>query len=181
MKCEKCESLLGYGDKYCNICGEKVSKGAYDEDYRNTIWGKFDKWSDKIDTWTLKKITDHILFKVGIIILILLWGFFDAYTDITNIKLLESERYEIEYNKAEDEYYIVSEDAEVDLNLYIPAHAEKITVTEFMSEDEANKSDLLPSEYNGKAIKVKKGEFDYITISSVKEEKITDTVKIYVK
>ncbi len=181
MKCEKCESLLGYGDKYCNICGEKVAKGAFDEDYNHTLWGKIDKWSDKVDTWTLKKIIDHPATKIIITILILLYGAFDAYTDLTDIKFLESEEYLVEYNKKADEYYVTSPDDEVDLNLYIPRHAEKITVTEFLDEGGVSTRDMLPEEYKEKPITVKKGDFDYITISSFKEEKTTDTVKVYVK
>ncbi len=179
MKCLKCDSPLHYGDKFCNECGDKIEKGAYEVDYAKTIWGKLDKISDKLETFTLKKFVDSWITKTVILLLVLAVGFFDAYTDLTNIKFLESESYIIEYNKKADEYYIRTEEQELDLNLYIPKHSEKITITEYKA-DTTQMRDVLPEEYSKKAIKVKKNEFDYITISSVRGEKITDTVKIYV-
>lgn len=175
MKCVKCESALHYGDKYCNVCGEKIEKNAYNEDYAKTIWGKFDKLSDKWETFTLKKFIDNWITKVLILLVVLAWGFFDAYTDYTNIKFLESESYRIEYNKKTDEYYIRTQDNEVSLNLYIPKHAEKVTVTEYKGEEKITK-DLFPED----SVKVKKNDFDYMLISSVRGEKVTDIVKIYV-
>ncbi len=179
MKCVKCESELHYGDKFCNTCGEKIEKGTYEQDYAKTIWGRFDKLSDWWETFTLKKFIDNWVTKIIILLLVLAWGFFDAYTDFTNIKFLESENYKIEYNKKEDEYYIRTEEEEVNLNLYIPKHSEKITITEYTAEA-VNVRDVLPEEYSENPVKVKKNEFDYMTISSVRGEKITDTVKIYV-
>lgn len=179
MKCLKCEASLHYGDKFCNVCGDKIDKGAYEEDYAKTIWGKLDKISDRLETLTLKKFIDSWITKIVILLVVLAVGFFDAYTDFTSIRFLESESYIIEYNKRADEYYVRTEQQEVDLNLYIPKHSEKITITEY-KEDTTEMRDILPEEYSKKAIKVKKNEFDYITISSVREGKTTDTVKIYV-
>ena len=172
MKCKTCESDLHYGDKFCNICGNKVESGAYDEDYAKTIWGKFDKISDWWEKFTLKKFLDNWITKIVILLLVLGWGFFDAYTDLTNIKFLDSEVYAIEYNKKADEYYIRTNDDSVDLNLYIPRYSDKITITEYEGEESVGTRDMLPEEYKEKAITVKKNEFDYITISSVKGEKI---------
>lgn len=180
MKCVKCEADLHYGDKFCNTCGEHVAKNAYEEDYKKTIWGKLDKLNDWWETLTLKKFLDNWIVKILILVAILGWGVFDAYTDLTNIKLLESESYKIEYNKKADEYYIKTDEEEINLELYIPRHSEKITVKEFIGEDEINAREMLPEEYQKEAVKVKKGEFDYVTVSSVKGEKVTDTVKVYV-
>ena len=180
MKCKKCESSLHYGDKFCNVCGEIVEKGAYEEEYGKTIWGKFDKFEDKYETMTLKKVVDHWITKVLILVLVLGWGFVDAYTDLTNIKFLSSDNYKIEYNKDIDEYYIRTSEDEVDLNLYIPRHSEKITITEYNGEEVVNTRDMLPEEYKDTPVTVKNNKQNYITISSVKNEKITDTVKFYV-
>ena len=179
MKCQKCDAALHYGDKFCNECGEKIEKKAYDEDYKKTIWGKFDKLSDWWETLTLKKFLDNWITKIIILLVVLAWGFFDAYTDLTNIKFLESENYKIEYNKQLDEYYIRTQEEEFSLNLYIPKHAAKITVTEYNGE-EVNTRDILSEKISKDSIIVKKGNFDYMTISSVKGDKITDTVKVYV-
>lgn len=180
MKCKTCESDLHYGDKYCNVCGEKVESGAFEEDYSKTIWGKLDRINDKWEKFTLKKIIDHWITKVIILLLVIGWGVFDAYTDFTNIKFLESDVYTIEYNKTVDEYYIRTNEETVNLNLYIPKHAEKITITEYNGEEAISSRDMLPEEYKAEAITVEKNEFDYLTISSVKNGKVTDTVKFSV-
>lgn len=180
MKCKKCESSLHYGDKFCNICGEKVEKGAYEEDYKKTVWGRFDKWGDRLEALTLKKFTDHWITKVIILVLVLGLGFFDAYTDLTNIKFLASENYKIEYNKKTDEYYIRTSEEEIDLNLYIPKHSEKITITEYSADGVLGSRDMLPEEYKQSSVKVKNNKLNYVIISSVRNDKITDTVKFYV-
>lgn len=180
MKCKKCEFPLHYGDKYCNTCGEKIEKGAYEEDYAKTVWGKFDKLSDWWETFTFKKFIDNWVVKVIILLLVLVWGIFDAYTDLTNIKFLQSDYYRIEYNKKADEYYIRTSEKEVDLNLYIPRHSEKITITEYEGENAVSSKDMLPEDYKEHPVKVKNNESVCVTIFSVRDEKITDTVKFYV-
>ena len=180
MKCKTCENELHYGDRFCNACGEKVELGLYEEDYSKTIWGKLDKINDKWETFTLKKIVDNWITKVIVLLLVLGWGCFDAYTDYTNIKFLESEVYTVQYNKEADEYYIRTNEDSVDLSLYIPKHATKITINEYNGEDMVDSRDMLPEEYKSEAITVKKNEFDYITISSVKGDKVTDVVKFSV-
>lgn len=179
MKCAMCDSDLHYGDQYCNICGEKVPKDTYDADYAKTVWGRIDKMQNKVEKLTLKKFLDNWITKTVILLVILAVGFIDAYTDFTNIKFLNSESYVIEYNKKADEYYIRTDLEEVDLNLYIPKHAEKIAITEY-KDDSSKMWYMLPEEYEKKAARVKKNEFDYMTISSVAKEKIKDTVKLYV-
>lgn len=180
MKCIKCESSLHYGDKYCNTCGEKIEKGIYDEDYAKTIWGIIDKISDWWETFTFKKFIDNWVVKVIVLLFVLVWGFFDAYTNLTNIKFLESENYKVEYNKTADEYYIRTNEKEVDLNLYIPKHSEKITITEYNGANVVSSKDMLPQDYKGHPVKVKNNGSVCVTISSVINEIITDTVKFYV-
>lgn len=179
MNCTKCNFKLHYGDKFCNNCGEKVEKGAYDEAYKKTVWGKLDKANDVWQTMTLKKFLDHWITKGIILIAVLVWGFFDAYTSLANIRFLESENYTVEYNKKLDEYYIRTEEDIVDLSLYIPRYSEKIKITEHKADKKETRI-MLPEEYKKHAVRVKKNEFDYVTISCVRNEKNTDTVKLYV-
>lgn len=180
MKCLKCEAPLHYGDKFCNACGEKIEKGTYDADYAKTVWGKFDKLSDWWEVFTLRKFVDNWIVKAVVLVLILAWGLFDAYTDLTNIKFLESENYTVEYNKVQDEYYIRTSLDEVDLNLYIPKHSEKITITEYSGDEAVSSKDVPPEVYRETPVKVKNNSSVCVTISSVRDEKITDTVKFYV-
>ena len=180
MKCTKCESQLAYGDKYCNTCGEKIPLSSYGDDYKKTLWGKIDKVNDWYDTLLLKKITDSIIFKILLLVLILSWGLFDAYTDYTNIKLLESESYTIEYNKKLDEYYIYTPEEEVRLNLYIPGYTDSIGVKEYIGDEITNEKEMSSEKGKSSTVVVKKEGFDYVVIESVKESKVTDSVKIYI-
>lgn len=179
MKCEKCNNQLHYGDKFCNTCGEKIPANFYEEDYKHTIWGFFDSLSEKWDKLFLKKITDHIIFKIVVVALILLGGFFEVYTDVSNIKLLKSDEYKIEYNKKEDEYYFRTDKEEVDLRAYIPRHADEILIKEFDENGNAEEKYIPKKEYSERRQKLHKGEYVYVTVSSVKGKKVTDTVKIY--
>ena len=36
MICEKCNSKLHYGDKFCNVCGEKIDTTGYEKEYNKT-------------------------------------------------------------------------------------------------------------------------------------------------
>lgn len=180
MKCTKCDSLLHYGDRFCNTCGEKINKKTYEEDYKKTIWGKLDKINDWWETFTLRKFIDNWVVKIIILLLVLVWGFFDAYTELSDIKFLESENYMIEYNKKLDEYYIRTSEEEVELNLYIPRYSDKIIVTEYNGEEVLSEKEMLPEEYKVRPVKVKNNNKVCVIISSVKEDKVTDTVKFYV-
>ncbi len=180
MICEKCSSQLHYGDKFCNICGEKIDKSAYEADYNKTVWGIIDKGTDWYETIFLKKITGNWIFKVLLLLIIAAWGFLDAYTDFTSIKILESESYSIEYNKRLDEYYIRTSEEEININLYIPGYTDNIKVKEFTADEVTEEKDMTPEEYKDIPITVKKNSFEYLTVDSIKNDKISDNIKIYV-
>ncbi len=179
MKCEKCNCELHYGDKFCNSCGEKIPAGYYEEDYKHTVWGFIDRLSDKWDNFFLKKITDHIVFKIVFVVLILLGGFFEVYTEVSNIKLLESDEYTIEYNKKADEYYFRTDKDSVDLKAYMPRHADEMLIQEFSEKGEVEEKYIPKKEYSERNQKLHKGQYAYVQVSAVKEKKVTDTVKIY--
>lgn len=180
MKCEKCGAPLRYKDKYCNVCGEKASNEKYDEFYEKTLWGVLDKINDDWETLSFKKLVDNWVVKLLVLAAVLIWGFFDSYTGLTNIRFLSSETYQVEYNKLDDEYYIRTDRKEVNLNLYIPRYTEKISIKEYTDESVGKEREMLSKEYENTPIRVKKGKFDYLTISSVRGEKTTDCVKVYI-
>ncbi len=179
MICEKCNSKLGYGDKFCNTCGEKIPASLYEDDYKDTAWGKFDNLSNKWDTFFLKKIFDSWVFKTLVVLAVLAVGLLEVYTDIINIKLLDSEAYKIEYNQNTDEYYVRTEQQSVDLLLYIPKHADRICSREYIGGEVSEERVMTYEEYSKEALKIAKDEFDYVTVSSLKGEQITDTVTVY--
>ncbi len=180
MQCEKCLSKLNYKDKYCSVCGEKINIKDYEKDYNKTVWGILDKISDWWEIIQLKKFTDHWITKLLILTLILGWGLFDIYSEYTNIKLLESDNYKIEYNKKLDEYYIRTPQNEVNINMYIPGHSDKITVKEYENNKITGEKVMLKEEYSKTPVTLEKGKYDYILVNSQKLDKTTDTVKLYI-
>ncbi len=181
MICEKCSSKLHYGDKFCNTCGEKIDVAGYDKDYDKTVWGFIDKVNDCFDIILLKKITDNWIFKILLLLAIATWGFFDTYTDVASIRILESESYRVEYNKKLDEYYIRTSADEVDLNLYIPKRTDKIKFKEVNGNQTVTEEDMTPDEYmEKKKALIKKNSFEYLTVDAVKNDKISDSIKIYI-
>ena len=180
MKCKKCGYELNYGAKYCNSCGEEIPKSAYIEDYNKTVWGVADKFLDWYDKLTLKKITENIIFKIVILLLVLGIGIFNAYSSYANIRLLKSESYEIEYDRKEDFYYIVTPDAEVTISVYIPKNAEKVIVYGITNDEEITQTEFLPDDYT-KGIVAKKNEFDSIKVDTIKADKVSDSVNLTVK
>ena len=180
MKCVKCGYELNYGAKYCNGCGEEIPKDAYSEEYNKTIWGIADKILDWYDKLTLKKFTENMVFKIVILLLVLGIGVFNAYSAYANIRLLKSESYEIEYDRKEDLYYIVTPDAEVTISMYIPKNAEKVMVYGITDEEEITQTEFLPDDY-AKGIVAKKDEFDSIRVDTIKNDKVSDSVNLTVK
>ena len=183
MICEKCNSKLHYGDKFCNVCGEKIDTTGYEKEYNKTIWGVIDKIADFLDIIMLKKITGNWIVKVLLLLAIAGWGFFDAYTDFASIRILESESYSVEYNKNLDEYYVRTSKDEIDLNLYIPKYTDNIKFKE-VNDKETSVEDMTVEEYiekkKEKELLVKKNSFEYLTVDSVRNGKVSDSIKVYI-
>ena len=66
------------------------------------------------------------------------------------------------------------------LHFYIPRHSDKITITEYSSDEIVSQKDMSAQEYKEHPITIKNNKFNYTIISSVRDEKVTDTVKFYV-
>lgn len=181
MNCTKCSQPLEYGVKYCNHCGEKVEKGAFEEEYMNTVWGKIEKIEDKYETITLSKFTGHIAVKIFVIIFILIIGIFEISTDYFKIRILPGDNYSVEYNKKEDEYYFITEDFETNINMYIPKNIDVVKMTTFdNNENEISVKELTTEQYLQTPISVKKGEYSFATVETLKDGKTKEKVKFSV-
>lgn len=179
MKCTECGYETNYGANYCNNCGASLEK-ANDEIYNRTVWGYADKFLDWYDALTLKKITGNIIFKIVVLLLVLGIGIFNAYSSYANIRLLKSETYEIEYDKDADFYYIVTPEEEVNILLYIPKNAEKVIVRGITDGQEVVETEFLPDDYS-KGIIAKKNEFDSISVDTIKDDAVSDSINLIVK
>lgn len=180
MTCEKCNSPLNYGESYCNTCGEKASKSIYEDRYNHSLWGKLDKAKDVYDTLFLKKITDSIICKIIVLLALLAFVVFKILTNSFSISFAESGNYTVQYNKELDEYYILTKEDEVYLNLNIPKLTDRIKLSEFTGESPSDEKAISTEQFVKEGVCVKKGSFDYLLIEAVSKDKSLDTVKVLV-
>ncbi len=179
MICENCKSPLHYRDKYCNICGEKIDKSIYDEEYNKTIWGKFDKFSDWWETASLKKFTDNFIVKIIVLVAVFLCAYLGISHKYNSIMILEND-YKIEYNQTLDEYYIRTHKEEALLNFHIPKRTEKILIKEFDEKTSINEKSILAENEEAKSIIIKKSDLKYISVEAITKDKVIDCIKVYI-
>ena len=180
MNCERCNSPLSYGSKYCNTCGEKVPSGTYDAEYKETIWAKFDTAKDKYDTLFLKKITGSILFKILSLAAVLAYFFFTMYGNLMGIRLKDSDAYSIQYNKEKDEYYISAKQTEAQLDMYVPLGTDNVVFSAFDGDEKKETKKYTTEQYRNKGYTVNEGEYDYILVEALRKGKTADKIKIIV-
>lgn len=180
MNCEKCQASLPYGTKYCNTCGEKVPKGAYDAEYNDTVWAKLDKVKDEYDSLMFKKITGNIVFKIAALAAVLGYFFFTMYGHLSGIRLKENIDYTISYNTELDEYYISPKSDRANLEMYAPIGTDKLVFTAMAGGKKADEKKFTPAQYEKKGYEIAEGEYDYIVVKAMRNGKKADSVKILV-
>lgn len=171
MHCPKCLKYVPYGAKYCQSCGEAIPTDERSNAYKKTIWGKLQRIEDWYKTLALKKITDSVIFKVLILLIILGIGLFNVYRNGTQLKIMDSDMYNVQYNTALEEYYILTDADEVVLNLYIPKKTEGLLLTGYdESGNVLEKRTLTASDYEKTdVLRVRKDEYAYLTLDAAKE------------
>lgn len=128
MKCSQCKTENVIHANYCKNCGHPFFEKDREETLSKTIYGTL----DKIETWwsnlQLKFITDHIIFRVFVILVILVYGLFMLKQNGAEFRIADSEQYRIQYNTVDNEYYLLTEYNEIGLNLYIPFQMDQLVV-----------------------------------------------------
>lgn len=119
---------------YCASCGHAFTEQEKAEAYSRTIYGKLDRFEEARSWLTLKKITGNLVFRIAVLACIALAGILSHTNQGTEMKLLESEEYVIDWNKERNEYYLYSDLDEVHLKLYLPGQPEAVGVTELDEE-----------------------------------------------
>ena len=182
MLCEKCNSTLDYGAKYCTTCGEKISSELLTEEYSHTLWGKIQNIEDWYSKLSLQKFTGHIIVKIVVLVAILAYGVFQLYQNGTDIKILASDSYSVAYNQSADEYYIKTAEQETNLNLYIPSFTDNVRLTGYDKDGGImNEKTLSPEDCKQEdAFLIKKNEFAYTTIQLIRNNNPADSLKIYI-
>lgn len=178
MKCVKCKTDNIINANYCKNCGYEFSKKEKKKAKRWTLaW--FLEIIDKIKSiFDLSIITGNILFKVLSVIVILIVGIYYSITSGTNLKILNSDNYQIQYNTKLDEYYLIANKEETTLNLYVPNRTKNIIIKHLDGKDLI----IEEKEYckECEVLLNSNGSEDYYIIETKYENNNLDRMKLYV-
>ncbi len=141
MKCSKCKTENIAIANYCKNCGnqfttqekEKAQKSSTVEILKKAedIKGKADKAKDIL---SLSFITDNLYVRIALIIIPFITGMIFGGGD-NSMKIRKSNRYNVYYNTATEEYFLEVEDNNIDLLLYVPKDTDTISVSFNQSGD----------------------------------------------
>ena len=129
MRCRNCgrENLLRAN--YCAECGAPFAQEQRDAAYSRTVYAKLDWLDDAWQTLKLDKITGNLFFRIAVLALIVLVGWSNIRDHgATDFSVLDGEDYEVQYNAAAQEFYILSQEDTVTVSLYVPGKAEDLQV-----------------------------------------------------
>ena len=178
MKCSKCGKKNIVRANYCISCKNEFTEEEQEKAYKKTIWGKLEKIEEWYNHLTLATITDHIAFKILMLLLVLGAGLYYYFTRGIDTKILNSEAYEVYYSKEAGEYYLVVDDnaKEIKLGLYIPNRVLKLDIEHYKKDGELidtktykEEDDLILSTYDE----------DYYNIKSTYDSK-EDNIKMFI-
>jgi len=136
MRCIKCGIKNITSANYCKRCANKFTKKEQKKSRQKTIVGKIELIENVYNTCTLKIITDHIIFKICSLLIVLGIGIYFWVNNGLDLKLLNGDNYDIQYNIKEDEYYFMTSNTKVFLNLYVPNRTEEIVVKHYDKSNE---------------------------------------------
>ncbi len=182
MHCPKCLKYVPYGAKYCQNCGEAIPDTVRKNAYQKTLWGKLQRLEDWYKTLALKKVTDSIIFKAFILAVILGYGLFNLYLNGTQLKIMDSDMYDVQYNTKLDEYYVLTEADEVVLNLYIPNKASTLHLTGYDAEGAVlEERTIAPADFeNPESLAIKRDAYAYLTLEMQQGETAKGQLKCLV-
>ena len=181
MECPKCNKKNIVKANYCIECKHKFTEEDQEKAYKKTLFGRLDSIETWYDHLTLSTITDHILFKIFLLLLVLLTGLWYYHNKGINTKILESKNYEIYYNKSNDEYYLVTDDniEAVKLNIYRPNRVKELVLVHYDKDDKEIES-INYDDNEESDISLKSYNYDYYVLHSTYLDNKHDKLKIYV-
>ena len=135
MKCPECGCENTIHANYCHQCGKPFRKKKKKQAYDRTFYGKLDKLEEAAGWLTLKRITENVIFRVGVLLIIAALGILSVIRNGAHMKLQNSPYYTCEYNTALEEYYIYTDDEAVQLALYVPRSEGTLTVSAYQETD----------------------------------------------
>lgn len=164
MRCIKCSTNNINKANYCKNCGYKFSDAERVHARRHTLVGKLEMLENAYKVCTLNVITGHIAFKIVSLVIVILMGVYFVFYNGGEVKILKSDKYNIEYNVKSEEYYLLVNEDEVNLNLYVPNKVKNIVINHYDKDDKLlDKVDYL--ENNDVVLSTNYKE-DYYVLSS---------------
>ncbi len=178
LKCIKCTTDNIISANYCKNCGYHFSKGEQKAAKRWTlVW-----FLEGIDTIKgIPKfgfITGSKIYKVGSIVFILLVGLYFFMTKGVHLKLEESPFYQIDYHTELSEYYLYTEQDQIELHLYVPNRAKHVSV-QYMDENN-QVLDTFSWDEKQSIVLSSQGKGDYYLLEASYDHNNIDQMKLYV-
>lgn len=146
MKCIKCKEKNISSANYCQKCGNKFSEEEKKQAHKKTLVGKLELAEKAYKVCTLKVITDHIIFKISSIIILIIGGLFLVFNNGNKVKILDDSQYVLEYNTKLDEYYIKTTNDKISLKLYVPNKASDLTIMHMANENKLEEKTIEKNE-----------------------------------
>jgi len=129
MLCKKCNTENLLKADYCQNCGSKFTQEEKDVAYGKTIYGRFEKLEQYAGYLKpVELIKGNKFFRVGVLVVIVLYSLFMLKIGGNHIRIAESSRYEVLQSKETGAYYIVTDMPSVNAEMHIPRGTENLTV-----------------------------------------------------
>lgn len=131
MRCSYCgyENLLKA--HYCQRCGYRFSDTEKKKARGKTFFGMVDNLLELKAWLTLDKITGNI--PVRILVILILAGLvaFNIFRNGSDLAIKQAGKYTVAYQEAKEEYYVLTNFEEVDLNIYVPRGVDRLELERF--------------------------------------------------
>ena len=135
MKCKNCKTENIMKADFCKACGHQFTEKEKKKAYNKTAFGVIDNILKIKSYISLDFITGNKFFKLLSLLVLVLYSFMVLKINGNQMRILDSKDYEIEYNKTTKEYYLLTDENEIGLELYIPP---KMDVIKLIVTDENN-------------------------------------------
>ena len=136
MICRECKTENRIKANFCSHCGQPFTDADRNAAYAKTIYGRFEKLEDLWKTVSLDKITGSNIVKVLSLVAVLVFGGYSVLKNGTQFRPLEHDSYELQYNQKVNEYYLISQQDNIQLQLYLPKQTDEVTIVQLNENNE---------------------------------------------
>lgn len=181
VKCRKCETENRACASFCKNCRYEFTKEEQNKAKNKSLEGIIVRIIERVgkikSVIDLSFITDKLWFQIASIVVVLGIGVFSCFQNGVHLKILKSDIYQINYNTKLNEYYLVVEEKEAKLNLYIPYQGQDIVVKHMNLEEELESNTYQDGE---NIVLTNNDEDDYYLITGKGLNRKEETLKVYI-